>query len=91
MRNKYSLAFIKYDVENLSLNLCEKNVEYIVEILNCERVGIARRLSELGFVKGVKLKVVQFSALKKTMLIEIEGCLLSLRATVAEIVKVSRA
>lgn len=77
-------------MQNLSLNQCDKNINYFVDMIECKHIPIARRLTELGFVKDAKLKVIQFSALKKTLLIEIDGYVLSLRANVAELIKVKR-
>jgi Fe2+ transport system protein FeoA len=76
-------------VRKTSLNECEKNICYIVDTINCQQIPIARRLSELGFVRGSKVKIIEFSALKKTLLTEIEGCVLSLRASVAALVIVN--
>ena len=73
-----------------TLNLCKKNQEYVVSKINTSQPAIARRLSELGFYEGVKIKVVCFSALKKTLLVQLLGYTLSLRASVAQIVKVKK-
>ncbi len=75
-------------MQDLKLNQGEKNILYIVCNIDCSNVAISRRLTELGFVVGSKLKILQFSALKKTLLLDIEGYILSLRASVAELVKV---
>ena len=73
-----------------TLNLCKKNQEYIVSKINTSQPAIARRLSELGFYSGAVVKVVCFSALKKTLLVQLLGYTLSLRASVAQIVKVKK-
>lgn len=78
-------------MKQISLCECEKNKEYVVEKVECESVGISRRLSELGFFRGAKVKVICFSALRKTILIAIEGYTLSLRASSAGCVKVLEA
>lgn len=77
-------------MKGLSLNQCEKNITYRVDEVVCLHVPVSRRLSELGFVKDAQLKVIQYSALKRTLLIEIEGYVISLRASVAVLVKVIR-
>ena len=46
------------------------------------------RLLELGFTQGQKVKIVRLSLAKNTFLVEIRGYLLSLRRSVAEIVRV---
>lgn len=65
---------------------CEVNRNYFVLGLNTQNIGVSRRLSELGFFHGARVKVLCFSALKKTVLIEIEGYALSLRSSVASLV-----
>ena len=72
------------------MNLCLKNQEYVVSKIDCTQTAVARRLSELGFYQGVNVKVVCFSALKKTLLVQLQGYTLSLRSSVAEIVKVKK-
>ncbi len=78
-------------MELISLCECDRNRKYIIEKIECESVGVARRLSELGFYKGAKIRVSCFSALKKTVLLEIEGYTVSLRSTIASCVKVLEA
>lgn len=75
-------------MQNISLNKCKKNKRYIISYIEISNLSIARRLTELGFIEGTSVKIIQFSALKKTLLIEIEGYILSLRASVAEMIKV---
>lgn len=75
-------------MKEMQLNNCKKNVLYIVKNIECSYISIARRLTELGFVIGNKFKIIEFSALKKTLLIEIDGYILSLRASVASLIKV---
>lgn len=72
----------------ISLCECDRNRKYIIEKIECESVGVARRLSELGFYRGAKICVSCFSALKKTILLEIEGYTVSLRSSIADCVKV---
>lgn len=71
-----------------NLNNCKKNIFYVIEKIEGNYVPTVRRLSELGFIKGSKVKIIEFSALKKTLLVEIQGYILSLRASVAELIKV---
>lgn len=49
---------------------------------------IRRRLCDLGFTPGQKVKLVRKSVLGKALLIEIRGYTLSVRSTVAEVVVV---
>lgn len=73
-----------------NLNDCEKHVDYLVVKIDCRQLAVARRLTELGFVEDARVQIIQFSALKKTLLVEIEGYVISLRASVAQIVKVRK-
>lgn len=75
-------------MKKLTLNNCDKNKEYEVLNIDCQQIAIARRLTELGFVENAKVRIIQFSALKKTLLIEIEGYVISLRASVAQYIRV---
>lgn len=74
----------------IGLNEGERNVEYIVDFVDCKNIPVSRRLTELGFVQEARLKIIQFSALKKTLLVEIEGYTLSLRSNIAAIIKVKK-
>lgn len=75
----------------ISLCECEKNKDYIVQKVEGESVGVSRRLSELGFCTGAKVRVSCFSALKNTILVELEGYALSLRSSIANGIKVLEA
>ncbi|MDD4111016.1 MAG: FeoA family protein [Clostridia bacterium] len=76
-------------MQELSLDKCEKGLLYNIKKIACSHISVARRLTELGFIVGNKLKIVGFSALKKTLLVEIDGYILSLRSSVAAFVKVN--
>lgn len=78
------------NIQTISLNKCDRNIFYVIEFVECKNIPISRRLIELGFVKGAELKIIQFSALKKTLLVEISGYILSLRANVASFIKVKK-
>lgn len=78
------------NTELIGLNEGDRNVNYIVDFVDAKNVSLCRRLTELGFIKGAELKIIQFSALKKTLLVEIEGYTLSLRANIASIIKVKK-
>ena len=71
-------------------NLCniELNRVYVIEKVLNNSFALKRRLLELGFISGRKVKVVGKSLSKKTILVEIEGYLLSLRCSVANMVVV---
>ncbi len=43
-----------------------------------------RRLLELGFVKGTRLKIYNFAPFKVTMLVSLRGYMLALRQTTGE-------
>lgn len=68
------------------LNLCECKIgkKYVIHGIKqgCS-IKIIRRLCDLGFVNGTSITVSRKSALKKVLLIEIRGFLLSLQSNVA--------
>ena len=75
--------------EDTNLNICKISKQYkIVCIEQSLNVKHRQRLLELGFVKGVKIKIVKKSLLKKTLLVEIHNYTLSVRSEIAEFVKV---
>ena len=76
---------INYFVEK---NLCniELNKKFKIEKILDSSFPIKRRLLELGFISGREIKVVGKSLTKQTILIEIEGYLLSLKCGVANMV-----
>ena len=75
--------------EDINLNVCRINKQYkIVVIEQGLDIKHRQRMLELGFVKGVKIKVVKKSLLKKTLLVEIHSYTLSIRSEIAEFVKV---
>lgn len=77
-------------IDYVVVNLCdvEINKEYKIVEFAEGAFPIRRRLYELGFICGRKIKVVKKSLIKKTILVEIENYLLSLRCTVAQIILV---
>ena len=72
------------------LSNCELNKYYVVSKIREENSAVGRRLCELGFYVGSKVKVKHFSALKKTLLVEVQSCLLSLRRNVADLICVKK-
>lgn len=79
---------IRYCMQEIILSNANLNQEYIISEISLSNIPIARRLSELGFYSGAKIKVFGFSVLKKTILVEIQGYTLSLRESVCSLVKV---
>ena len=77
-------------MKNIPLNKCFKNITYKVDYVDTTNISISRRLTELGFIEGASIKIIQFSVLKKTLLIEIEGYVLSLRSSIGEMIKVKQ-
>ena len=67
-------------------NLCEAGDKECLKIvkIESEQLSIKRRLLELGFLPGRKVKIAKKSLSKKTILVEIEGYLLAIRCTVAQ-------
>lgn len=72
-------------------NLCnvKENVEFTINSISNKSFALKRRLLELGFIPNRKVKVIKKSLIKETILVEIEGYLLSLRCSVARMVVVS--
>ncbi len=64
----------------ISLNKARKNTIYKIIGFNGEVDNITRRLMELGFIVGQKVKITSTSLLKKVFLVEIRGYVLSVRA-----------
>ena len=67
-------------LSDLKLNECCEFVEYDVSI----PLNIKRRMLELGFVSGVKVRLLQLSFLNDVMLVELNGYTLSLRKNIAQ-------
>ena len=72
------------------INLCSANInkKYKISNLCGDNFAIKRRLMELGFIAGRGVTVVRKSLIKKTILVEIEGYLLSIRCQVANMIMV---
>ena len=62
--------------------------ELIISKIKNTSFAIKRRLLELGFISGRKVKVVRRSISGNTILVEIEGYILSMRCSVASMVMV---
>ena len=62
------------------LNLGEFKENQIVEVVSTNGIlPLKRRLAELGFVKGTKVRIINISPLKNSYLIELRGYVLALR------------
>lgn len=62
-----------------TLDKVKKNITYkIVDFLG-EADNVKRRLWELGFTRGQSVRVLEKSLLKKVLLVEIRGYVLSVR------------
>lgn len=72
------------------LNLCDAktNKQYVIEGFENLPTNILRRLCDLGLTKGQSVMVSSRSLLKKALLIQVRGYLLSLKADIAKGVKV---
>ena len=67
-------------------NLCEipeGETKRIAKILGSQ-IAIKRRLLELGFLPGRKVKIAKKSLSKKTVLVQIEEYLLAIRCSIAK-------
>ncbi len=70
-----------------NLNTCKIGKLYTIDAIGEQLpLKIRRRMYDLGFINGQKIKVVRKSLLKKAILIEIRGYTLSLRSTIAEFI-----
>lgn len=85
MSRKFKFDIIYY----MRLSECKKNKHYsIVKIDVSLSEKLRRRLYDLGFLAGQKIRVVNKSLLKKAYMIEIRGYTLSLRNTIVNAVMV---
>ena len=77
---------MRFSINYLVKNLCEVEVlkEFKIIKIESEQIAIKRRLLELGFLPGRKLRINRKSLSKKTILVEIGGYLLALRCAVAK-------
>ena len=79
---------IKYNMVNLADVRVGKCVE-IDKISQQAPTKIKRRLLDLGFTKGVKIRVLKKSLLKEDILIEIRNFTLTIRRDIAQYILVS--
>ncbi len=71
------------------LSECKEQKFYsIIKIDNVQSEKIRRRLYDLGFLSGQRIRVVYKSLLKKAYMIEIRGYTLSLRNTIVNAIMV---
>ena len=70
--------------------LCEvkEKQEREIEEISGQSFQIERRLYELGFMPGKKVKILKKSFSKNTILVELENYCLALRCSVADYVRV---
>ena len=68
----------------LNLTQAKKNKSYVVAGFQNVPLKILRRLCDLGLTKGQSVCVVSKSLLKKALLIEVRGYLLSLKSDIAK-------
>ena len=72
-----------------NLSNAKTNVIYVIDgFSDGLPVKIYRRLCDLGLSKGEKVRVESRSLLKKAILIEIRGYMLSLKSSIAAFVRV---
>lgn len=55
---------------------------YTINSIHGLSTSLTRRLCELGFIKGQKIKLIKKSLLGKVFLVEIRGYILSLRRNI---------
>ncbi len=81
---------LKFDiVYYMRLSECKENKYYsIIKIDSLLSEKLRRRLYDLGFLAGQKVRVVNKSLLKKAYMIEIRGYTLSLRNTIVNSIMV---
>ena len=73
----------------MDLAKAKRNKFYVVEkIKDNAPFKIKRRLLELGFTPGVKVKLVRKSLIGQAYLIEIRGFLLSVRKNIASFISI---
>ena len=71
-------------------NLAQAPLKKVVEIENveCENFKLKRRLFELGFLKGQKIKVERMSALGKTVMVVFRGFTLTMRKDILQYIMI---
>ena len=69
------------------LGKAELNKDYfVVNICTELNEATTKRLLELGFVEGAKIRVIQKSVLKEVLLVEINNCTFAIRENIAKFV-----
>lgn len=72
-------------------NLADGETNKVYEITDIDEsfdIKYGRRLAEIGFVNGEKIKILRKSFLKKTFLVGINGFVISLRRDIAFNIKI---
>lgn len=71
-------------------NLAQAPLKKVVEIesVECENFKLKRRLFELGFLKGQKIKVERMSALGKTVMVVFRGFTLTMRKDILQYIMI---
>lgn len=87
VKNVMLHVFCPYLYSMTNLNNCKRNQYYSIKsISELANINIKRRLLELGFVKGTMVRRVKESLSKGTILVDLRGYLLSMRADIAAFV-----
>lgn len=71
-------------------NLAQAPLKKVVEIerVECENFKLKRRLFELGFLSGQKVKVERMSALGKTVMVVFRGITLTMRKDILQYIMI---
>ena len=75
-------------MDNLLLSNCQLDKIYTIQQISIQNKNIKRRFLELGILPNKKIKVVKKSALKKVLLIELDGLKLAIRSAFANDISV---
>ena len=72
----------------MTLDKCLKNLVVFVKNINTDDYKLKLRLCELGFFTGSKIKVLNISSLKKTLLVQVLDSCFTIKSKTAELIEV---
>ena len=77
--------------KDLDSNLANGKINQVYEVVEINQnfnIKYGRRLAEIGFVSGEKIKILRKSILGKTFLVGVNGFAISLRQDIAYHIKI---
>ena len=79
---------------NLENTLATAKINKTYEVIDIDEnynIKYGRRLAEIGFVSGEKIKIIRKSIFGKTFLVSVNGFVISLRKDIAMHIKIKEA